>query len=231
MNFKHIFFDLDNTLWDHRRNAYLTLNDIYLREEIGSLYNLQFEEFHSRYHIINEDLWAKIRDEEIDKEYLRKYRFLNTFRHFGIEDEVLAAKFEKNFLDEIITYNEVVPGARELLTYLSDKGYTLHIITNGFHEVTQRKIDGAQINHFFDVVVCADDVGVRKPNPKIFDHALKLAGAEKAESILIGDDWIADVKGAQNFGMDVIFFDALNEKPQEEGLKVVDGLAEIQKFL
>ena len=135
-NIRHIFFDLDNTLWDHRNNAYLTLKEIYKRENVQEKYNLGFEDFHREYFTINERLWAQIRDGEIDKEYLRKHRFYDSFLFFGIDDFDLAQVFEQNFLDEILNYNDLVEGAFELLEYLSEKGYTLHILSNGFKEVT-----------------------------------------------------------------------------------------------
>ena len=114
-NVRHIFFDLDNTLWDHRKNAYLTIKDLFSKQAISDKYKIDFEEFHTAYHIINERLWEQIRDEEIDKEYLRKHRFYDTFLKFGIDDQVLADYFEHHFLDEILKYNELVDGALDLL--------------------------------------------------------------------------------------------------------------------
>lgn len=90
MKFRHIFFDLDNTLWDHRKNAYLTLKDLFNRKQINSLYGIDFEEFHHKYDEINEKLWEQIRDSEIDKEYLREHRFYDTFLFFGVDNAELA---------------------------------------------------------------------------------------------------------------------------------------------
>ncbi|WP_417428696.1 YjjG family noncanonical pyrimidine nucleotidase [Halpernia sp.] len=231
MKIRHIFFDLDNTLWDHRKNARLTLGILFKRYQVEELHQISFEDFHTAYDFINEDLWAKIRDEKIDKEYLRKHRFYDSFLKFEIDDFALSQKFENQFLDEIIAFNEVVPGSIEILDYLKSKNYMLHIITNGFHEVTHRKIDGAKLTKYFETVTSADEVGVRKPNPKIFDFALKLANAEKEESILIGDDWIADFLGAQNYGLDVIFFDVFKEKQALNDIKRIENLIEIKDYL
>lgn len=231
MKIQHIFFDLDNTLWDHRRNAYLTIKDLFDKEEIALKYNLDFEEFHSVYHEINERLWEQIRDGEIDKEYLRKHRFYDTFKRFGIDDLELSMYFEEHFLDKILNYNYLVEGAQHILDYLKAKNYTLHIISNGFQEVTERKCILSKIDHYFQTITSADSVGVRKPNPAIFEYSLGLSKAKKDESILIGDDWIADVIGAQNFGMDVIFFDVLNENKEVEDLKVIKHLLQIKDYL
>ncbi len=231
MKIQHIFFDLDNTLWDHRRNAYLTIKDLFEKEEIGLKYSIGFNEFHSAYHEINEKLWEDIRDGIIDKEYLRKHRFYDTFRRFGVDDEALSMYFEEHFLDKILNHNELVEGAEYILEYLKSKNYTLHIISNGFKEVTERKCILSKIDTYFQTITSADTVGVRKPRPEIFEYSLNLAGAEKENSILIGDDWIADVIGAQRFGMDVIFFDVLNENREEEGLKVIKHLLQIKEYL
>lgn len=231
MKIQHIFFDLDNTIWDHRKNAYLTLKDLFEKEEISLKYNIDFEEFHSVYHEVNESLWEKIRDGIIDKEYLRKHRFYDTFNHFNVDDEELAMYFEEHFLDRILNHNELVEGAEFILEYLKAKNYTLHIISNGFKEVTERKCILSGIDKYFQTITSADTVGVRKPRPEIFEYSLSLSDATKENSILIGDDWIADVVGAQNFGIDVIFFDVLNENKEEEGLKVIKHLLQIKDYL
>ena len=230
-NIRHIFFDLDNTLWDHRNNAYLTLKEIYKRENVQEKYNLGFEDFHREYFTINERLWAQIRDGEIDKEYLRKHRFYDSFQFFGIDDFDLAQVFEQNFLDEILNYNDLVEGAFELLEYLSEKGYTLHILSNGFKEVTYRKCELSGIQNYFKTITSADELNVRKPQPEIYEYALKKANAKKEESIMIGDDWIADVEGALSFGIDAVFFDVFKDNFGNDEVKVIRELKELQKFL
>ncbi|MBD8083609.1 YjjG family noncanonical pyrimidine nucleotidase [Chryseobacterium caseinilyticum] len=231
MKIQHIFFDLDNTLWDHRKNAYLTIKDLFEKEEIALKYDIDFEAFHSVYHQVNERLWEQIRDGEINKEYLRKHRFYDTFNHFGIDDLELSMYFEEHFLDKILNYNHLVESADVILEYLKAKNYTLHIISNGFQEVTERKCILSGIDHYFQTITSADSVGVRKPNPEIFEYSLGLAKAAKEESILIGDDWIADIIGSQQFGIDCIFFDVLNENPQQENLKVIKHLLQIKDYL
>ena len=230
-NIRHIFFDLDNTLWDHRNNAYLTLKEIYKRENVQEKYNLDFEDFHREYFTINERLWAQIRDGEIDKEYLRKHRFYDSLLFFGIDDFDLAQVFEQNFLDEILNYNDLVEGAFELLEYLSEKGYTLHILSNGFKEVTYRKCELSGIQNYFKTITSADELNVRKPQPEIYEYALKKANAKKEESIMIGDDWIADVEGALSFGIDAVFFDVFKDNFGNDEVKVIRELKELQKFL
>lgn len=227
---QHIFFDLDNTLWDHRKNAYLTLKEIFAREKVQEKYQLGFEEFHKEYFTINENLWAGIRDGKIDKQYIRDHRFYDSFLFFGIDDKELSQKFENNFLDQIIENNELVEGAFDILEYLAQKKYRLHILSNGFEEVTYRKCELSGIKNYFATITSADEINIRKPQPEIFEYALKKADAKKENSIIIGDDWIADVEGGLAFGMDAVFFDRFNDDFDAE-VKTVKNLSDIKQFL
>ncbi len=227
---RHIFFDLDNTLWDHRKNARLAIQHIFNREKIGERFSLDFNEFHREYFTINENLWAQIRDGEIDKEYLRKHRFYDSFLFFEIDDAELSQGFENSFLKEILNYNELVEGTIELLEYLNAKHYTLHVLSNGFQEVTYTKCLLSGIDRFFETVTSADEINIRKPQPEIFEYALKKASATATGSIIIGDDWIADIEGGLAFGMDAIFFDRFDDD-YDAPVKTVKKLAEIKNFL
>jgi len=228
MKIQHIFFDLDNTLWDHRKNAYLTLKEIFKREDITEKFNIGFEEFHTEYFTINEKLWAQIRDGEIDKEYLRKHRFYDAFLFFGVDDFELSQVFEHQFLDEILNYNDLVPGAFEILEYLSAKDYDLHILSNGFQEVTHKKCELSGIKNYFKTITSADEINIRKPHPEVYDYALKKANAQKENSIMIGDDWIADVEGGKAFGLEVVFLDVFNDNYEAENVKVIKKLKELE---
>lgn len=228
---QHIFFDLDNTLWDHRKNARLTLEELFRREQIREKYNLVFEDFHKEYFTVNERLWAQIRDGEIDKEHLRKHRFYDTFLFFDIDDFELSQKFEHHFLDEILNYNELVEGSFELLEYLSEKKYRLHVLSNGFQEVTYRKCELSGIKNYFETITSADEINIRKPQPEIFEYALNKSDAKKEESIIIGDDWIADIEGGLSFGLKAIFFDVFNDNYTAKNVKTVKKLLEIHKLL
>ena len=231
MKIQHIFFDLDNTLWDHRKNAYLTLKEIFKREDITEKFNIGFEEFHTEYFTINEKLWAQIRDGEIDKEYLRKHRFYDAFLFFGVDDFELSQVFEHQFLDEILNYNDLVPGAFEILEYLSAKNYDLHILSNGFQEVTHKKCELSGIKNYFKTITSADEINIRKPHPEVYDYALKKANAQKENSIMIGDDWIADVEGGKAFGLEVVFLDVFNDNYEAENVKVIKKLKELETIL
>lgn len=227
---QHLFFDLDNTLWDHRKNAELTLRDLFDKEQVATQYGLGFEEFHREYFTINEHLWALIRDGQIGKEELRHRRFYESFLFFGIDDLPLAQRFEHHFLDEIVRYNELVPGTGDLLGYLKTKGYRLHILSNGFQEVTRRKCELSGIAGYFETITSADEIGIRKPHPEIFLHAMAKSGAAAADSAMIGDDWIADIEGSSALGLKSYFLDVFRDNPSAEGVTVVQSLAALKDF-
>jgi len=227
---KHVFFDLDNTLWDFRKNAKFALAELYIKYDVETKHGFSFDEFHPYYHQSNEGLWAQIRDKEITKEELRARRFKQAFDNLGIIDDELAAIFEEEYMETITNYNEIVDGAMELLDYLKPK-YSLHIITNGFIEVSKRKIESSILNGYFQTVTYADELKILKPDPRIFSHAIEKSEAKKEESVYIGDDWIADAVGAKKFGMSSIFFDRLNDNFSMEDVPTITHLDEVRNYL
>ena len=227
---KHVFFDLDNTLWDFRKNAKFALDELYKQYDVENRYGFTFEEFHPFYHDSNEGLWALIRDKKITKEELRARRFKEAFDNLGIDNDALAKIFEEEYMETITNYNEVVDGAMELLDYLKPN-YQLHIITNGFIEVSKRKIETSELNGYFETVTYADEIQILKPDPRIFSLAMEKSGAKKNESMYIGDDWIADAVGAKAFGMSAIFFDRLDDNFSMDDVPTITHLDEVRNYL
>jgi len=229
-NIKHVFFDLDNTLWDFRKNAKFALAELYIKHDVENRYGYTFDEFHPHYHESNEGLWALIRDKKITKEELRARRFKEAFDNLGIQNDELANIFEHEYMETITNFNEVVDGAMDLLDYLKPN-YKLHIITNGFIEVSKRKIESSELNGYFETVTYADEIKILKPDPKIYDLAMEKSGANKFESIYIGDDWIADAVGAKEYGIASIFFDRLDDNFELDGVLTIKDLEEVKKYL
>lgn len=202
---EHIFFDLDHTLWDFDKNAEETLQELFSIYSFQRLGFSSVDVFIETYTRNNHKLWAQYHLGEINKEQLRKARFANTFIELGIDPELFPASFEEDYIQLSPLKTHLFPHAVEVLEYLQEK-YTLHLISNGFKEGTQAKIANTDIQKYFSHIVISEDVGLHKPHPDIFHYALKGANAKKESSIMIGDSLEADVRGAQNFGMDAIFF-------------------------
>jgi putative hydrolase of the HAD superfamily len=212
---KHIFFDLDHTIWDFDRNAYETLEELYDRYQLQSLGLQSAAEFIDHYTENNHRLWQQYHLGEISKEQLREERFRNTFLQLGVKPELVPHQFEADYVKLSPTKTNLFEGAATVLGYLQEK-YELHIISNGFKETTLMKMDLSGLNPYFKNVIISEDVGVNKPNSAIFEYALTKASAIKEESIMIGDSLEADIRGAQAFGMKAIFFNPLKiEKPAD----------------
>jgi len=227
---KHIFFDLDHTIWDFDKNAEETLHELYALHRLNEIGLTSAGAFIETYTANNHKLWREYHLGNITKETLRQARFNQTFLDLGVHPDVIPHGFEDAYVQLCPTKTNLFPNAHETLTYLAEK-YTLHLISNGFKESQAIKINGTGIGKYFQHVVVSEMVGANKPDKAIFQYALDLAGATKAESLMIGDSLEADVMGALDFGMDAIFFNPFNaEKPEEVPMQISD-LKELMKLL
>jgi len=212
---RHIFFDLDHTIWDFDRNAQETLMELYELYQLEKVGLSSCQEFIAAYTENNHQLWAEYHVGRITKEQLRTQRFNKTFRQLGVRPDQIPAQFEEDYVRISPTKTNLFRGSEQVLDYLYKK-YTLHIISNGFKETTLTKMDVSGLNPYFRNVIISEDVGVNKPHKAIFEYALNKAEAQLHESIMIGDSLEADVRGAQEFGMKAIYFNPLNkEKPSD----------------
>lgn len=212
---KHIFFDLDHTIWDFDKNAQETLHELYLHYKLEELGLASAEAFISTYTENNHSLWADYHVGKITKETLRAERFSRTFIQLGVHPERIPQQFEDDYVRITPYKKNLFGGSEKVLAYLQQK-YTLHIISNGFKESTLIKMDVSGLNPYFTNVIISEDVGINKPDKAIFEYALDKAKALKHESIMIGDSIEADIRGAQGFGMKAIYFNPLNKELPED---------------
>ena len=205
-NVKHIFFDLDHTIWDFETNSNETLSELFLEFQLDKWIDNK-DRFLATYQTVNAQYWKKYRDGKIDKHTVRFGRFPETLRRFKVDD---PDKIGKDIGEEYIRRGpkktNLFPHAHETLFYLSKK-YPLHIITNGFKEVQYIKLGGSDLTKYFDIILCSEEVGVNKPHRKVFEAALQKAKVDPINSVMIGDNFEADILGAQKVGMNTIFFD------------------------
>ena len=221
-----IFFDLDHTLWDFDKNSGLTFKKIFKEQDI----EIDIHKFLEVYEPINLEYWRLYRDEKIGKVELRYKRLKTTFDklNFKISDELIN-QISEDYITYLPMFNHLLDGAKDLLDYLKDK-YNLHIITNGFEEVQKIKLEKSQINDYFKVVVTSESVGVKKPNPKVFEFALKEANVSANKSIMIGDSLEADVLGALAVGISPIHL-FKDIRSVDERVISVQALSEIKQYL
>jgi putative hydrolase of the HAD superfamily len=218
--YKHIFFDLDHTIWDFDKNAEETLHELYGIYGLKELGLHSADLFIETYTRNNHQLWAEYHVGKITKAALREARFKKTFLDLGLLPEVIPVGFEDDYVKLCPTKTNLFPHAHETLQYLQSK-YTLHLISNGFRESQDVKISGTNLGAYFQHIIISEEVGVNKPDKAIFAHALNLAGTVKAESLMIGDSLEADVRGALDFGMDAIYFNPSGlDKPDDVPVQI-----------
>ncbi|WP_299160367.1 YjjG family noncanonical pyrimidine nucleotidase [uncultured Eudoraea sp.] len=221
-----IFFDLDHTLWDFEKNSALTFQKIFTEVEI----DVNLSEFLEVYIPVNLAFWKLYRDDKIKKPELRFQRLKTTFDAIGydIEDEVIDI-LSTEYITNLATYNNLLPYTVEILNYLKPK-YKLHIITNGFEEVQTRKLVNSNIFGYFDQVINSEMAGVKKPNPEIFELALKKANTAPDKSLMVGDNIEADILGAKAVGFHALHFNAHNDLKHEHCV-MIHSLREIKNYL
>lgn len=226
MKYQHIFFDLDRTLWDFDKNSEKTLEQLYRDFGLHSPFG-NFLFFKDRYEYHNKKLWVAYYQNRIEKEELSYRRFYLTLKEAGINDIDLSKEIAQDFIDLSPLQTETFPHTHSCLEYLKTKEYQLHIITNGFNEVQGRKLQNSKLDTYFTEVITSEDAGANKPNPQIFEFALNLTGAEINESIMIGDDLNTDIKGAQDMGMDHIYFNPKKTGHKEKLTYEIENLNEL----
>lgn len=205
-NIQHIFFDLDHTLWDFDKNSGLTFEKIFEIHEV----DVSLEKFLNVYEPINFKYWKLYREEKVTKQELRYGRLKDTFNEIDISlSDQLIDNLSEDYIVYLSSFNYVFDSTYDVLDYLNAK-YELHIITNGFEEAQEKKMKASNLRKYFNTVTNSEMVGVKKPNPKIFNFAMDLANAKPEHSVMIGDSLEADIKGAIDVGMQALYFDYKN---------------------
>tara|TARA_Y100000815_G_scaffold140352_1_gene126912 strand:- start:9 stop:701 length:693 start_codon:yes stop_codon:yes gene_type:complete len=226
LNIKHVFFDLDHTIWDFDKNSAMAFDSIFIKNRI----DIETSKFLEEYIPINFQYWKYFREGQITKEQLRYSRLKKSFDNLNIEiDDYLINKLADDYIAFLPDNNHLFEGTLALLEYLNNH-YHLHIITNGFEEVQLKKLKNSKIDHFFKSVTTSESVGVKKPDPKIFRYALEIAEATHVESVMIGDTYEADILGARGVGMQTICFN-YHKANLHSNERVVNTLPEILNYL
>lgn len=221
-----VFFDLDHTLWDFDKNSMLAFKRVFKKHAI----DLAVDDFINVYEPINFNYWKLFREDKVSKVDLRRGRLTETFAVFKLNFTLQKIdELADSYIEELPGDNHLFDGAELILDYLAEK-YTLHIITNGFNDVQHLKLKNSGINNHFSTVTTSEEIGVKKPNPLIFTAALKKANANASSSIMIGDTFEADILGAENVGMETMYYNYRKE-PLPQKYTIVDHLLDIKRHL
>lgn len=221
-----IFFDLDHTLWDFERNSALTFAKILESNRV----NVDLNGFLEIYSPINMEMWKLYRENGISQPELRYQRLRRTFDTLNepVSDEVIHV-LSREYIEHLPSFVHLLPNTIEVLEYLFPK-YRLHIITNGFQDVQERKLKGSNIHHYFHHIINSEMAGVKKPDPYIFELALSMAKVEPRHTLMVGDNLEADILGAKAKGMQVVHFNSNNEADHDICTTIHD-LIEIKSIL
>ena len=230
--YEHIFFDLDHTLWDFDTNSVATLKDLFQELKTLGLSTDDFEHFHTVYHHHNNIYWERFRKGHINRAELRWRRMWRTLVDFKLTDEALSRTMSEKYLEILPTKTSLFDGCMDLLNYLADKKYPMHIITNGFEITQHMKIKNSGISHFFTEMITSEQSGIMKPHAAIFDYAFAKTGTSANKSIMVGDTLEVDILGALNAGMDAAYFNpAVPHTPKIKPTYVLSHLKELMDIL
>ncbi|GAB6012807.1 YjjG family noncanonical pyrimidine nucleotidase [Viscerimonas tarda] len=230
MKYKAILFDLDHTLLDTAQNNRDAIEEIYCAYSFGNYYE-KFDEFYAVYSPHNLKLWDAYERKLVTKDDMMNLRFYTPFRH--IEGLTAEKAFEINteYLARVALKTKVIDGAFELLDELKAH-FPMHILSNGFTEVQYKKMDSAGLSPYFDKVILSDCIGVNKPDPALFHHALKEIGEEASNVVMVGDNWNSDIMGAKAGNIDQIWYNPERNEPGDfVPTHTVEQLAEITKIV
>jgi len=230
MPYKDLFFDLDHTIWDFELNSKETLWDLHLKYELEAKGINNFDEFYSIYSVHNHKLWDRYTKGFIKQEELRWKRIYLSLLDYKIADEALSKEMSVDYLTILPDKKNLFPYTIEILEYLKNKDYTMHLITNGFESVQFKKIKNSNLADYFTEVITSEASNSLKPNKEIFEYALKVSNANVETSIMIGDNEDADIQGAINAGMDSIFVNHLQIQPTVPATHTITHLKELENI-
>ena len=227
MKIQHVFFDLDHTLWDFEKNSDLTFKRVF---KINNL-QIDLNSFLEIYKPLNLNFWKRYREEKVTKSELRYGRLKETFDaiNFEVSDELINLIADQ-YITHLADFNFLFDGTCEILDYLKEN-YKLHIITNGFEEIQTKKMINSNIYHYFEKVITSESVGVKKPNPKVFNYALQMVKATPNECMMIGDNLEADIQGAINCGIKAIHYNSENSNSIPKNITSIYNLLDLKEYL
>jgi len=199
-----VYFDLDDTLLDHRHAERHALGDVHARYR-DQLAGVTLVHLQETYHQHNVELWHRYAHEEITKDELKVLRFGETLGALGA-DQTLADEMNVFYMEHYRHHWCLIEGAQAAFHAIADQ-YPVGIITNGFGETQHAKLERfSDIRDRSEAIVISDEVGVMKPHARLFTHAQQAAATAPESILYVGDSYRSDVQGALNAGWQIAWF-------------------------
>jgi putative hydrolase of the HAD superfamily len=227
---KAILFDIDDTLFDRKQAQLKVLHKIVdsLPEVFSTL------DFHrvAEASAESDRLTIAEFDAGATSDGIRDRRNKLLLKILGLP-EIIAPKLSEIYIRELPVCDAPVAGAVQLIRELSGK-YELGAVSNGLPDVQYGKLETIGVRNMLSCIVLSEEIGMRKPDPKIFLYAARLLGRQPDECLFVGDSYTSDIVGAKNAGMCACWFNPAKSPIQSEEIKpdfVVNNLLDIPALL
>lgn len=224
MKYELVIFDADETLFDFKKCEREALKNTMI--EFGIDYD---ENYHLNvYKEINSAIWKELEEGLITQKKLKVERFKRLSDKLQVRfDEV---EFAKTCMKHLSNGSFIYEDSTLLLEALH-KDYKLSIITNGLKDVQDNRIRKSILAKYFEDIVVSEEVGVSKPDPKIFEYALNnIKHTDKSKVLMVGDSLTSDIKGGINFGIDTCWFNP-NKNVNELGIKPTYEISNLMELI
>ena len=225
---KVLFWDLDHTLWDFKKNSREALAEGYDEFNLDTYGISDVEQYIESYEKANSWCWKEYREGRMEKSELRGRRFKMAMEPWGLSSDLdLSEKLGQHYIQSSPFKTNLFEGSIEVLTELKKRGHRMVILTNGFDEVQYIKVDKSGLAKFFEQIITSDSIGFKKPHPQAFQISLEKVGVDAKDVVMIGDDLEADILGAKSVGLGQIFFNPYSHSHNETVDYEVKTLSEI----
>ena len=231
--YRNIFVDLDNTLWDFQTNSKNVLSVLFFKYGLDKYFK-DFDEYFKIYSEHNDYLWEQYALNKINKDELNKERFAYPLKVKDLDLPEVEEGMQNNYLPLLSEQTVLMSGCIEILDYLKSKGYKLYLVSNGFVEIQHKKLSAAGLYKYFDKLFFSEEIKAHKPSRVFFDTAIKSTNSKKKESIVIGDNFLADVEGAKNARLDQVWFCTSGKVPEKMTFSptyIITHLSELKNIL
>lgn len=231
MSYQHIFFDLDHTIWDFDKNSFEAFEKMFHHLKIESILNIRFHAFHQTYLKHNQYYWDLYAKGGINQDDLKWKRMSETLHDYGLSDDHQAKIMSHTYLMYLPQCTNLYPYTREVLEYLTQKKYKLHIISNGFEHTQHLKLKHSKLDSYFKNILTSERCGYIKPDAKIFQLGMNEANTSKEYCVMIGDSPEADLQGAFNAGITSVYMDHHRKETSVPYNHRIHSLKELENIL
>lgn len=222
--YKLLLFDIDETLFDFKKTERVAFE----RTFYEAYPKLKEERYFKMYKRINKELWDKVEEGKITQEKVKYERFRLFLKEAEIERDYI--KTANEFMNRLSEGNYLIEGAEETVEGLKGK-IPMIIVTNGLKEVQRKRVKRSLIGKFFDEIVVSDEIGMSKPDKRIFEYAIRKYGSiDKKEILMIGDSLTSDIRGGLDFGIDTCWYNP-NNKENKEGITETYRITKLREIL